>query len=60
MTLVPGTRYDRTTTQLLKDALNRSHEDARSTVLEVGMIEVGDGIDELEWEREEDWQRLFT
>ncbi len=41
MTSVLDTRYDRTTTQLLKDALKRSHEDARSIGLGIGMIEYG-------------------
>jgi len=39
MTSVLETRYDRTTTQLLRDALKRSHEDARSIGLGIGTIE---------------------
>ena len=39
MPSVLDTRYDRTTTQLLRDALKRSHENARSIGLGIGMIE---------------------
>ena len=41
MTSVLDTRYDRTTTQLLRDALKSSHEDARSFGLGRDMIEDG-------------------
>ena len=41
MTSILDTRYDRTTTQLLRDALKRSHEDARSIGLGIGMAEGG-------------------
>ena len=41
MTSILDTRYDRTTTQLLRDALEHSHEDARSIGLGIGMIEDG-------------------
>jgi len=41
MTSILDTRYDRTTTQLLRDALKRSQEDARSIGLGIGMSEGG-------------------
>ena len=41
MASVLDTRYDRTTTQLLRDVLKRSHEDARSFGLGRDMIEDG-------------------
>ena len=41
MASVLDTRYDRTTTQLLRDALKRSHEDAGSIGLGIGVIEDG-------------------
>jgi hypothetical protein len=39
MTSALETRYDRATTQLLRDALKRSHEDARSIGPGIGTIE---------------------
>jgi hypothetical protein len=41
MTSILATRYDRTTTQLLREALKRSHEDARPIGLGLGMSEGG-------------------
>ena len=41
MTSVLDTRYDRTTTQLLRDALKSSHEDARSFGLGRDVFEDG-------------------
>ena len=41
MTSILDTRYGRTRTQLLRDALEHSHEDARSIRLGIGMIEDG-------------------
>jgi len=39
MTSMLETQYDRTTTQLLRDALKRSQEDARSVGLGIGTVE---------------------
>ena len=41
MTSVLDTRYDRITTQLLRDALKSSHEDARYFGLGIDMVESG-------------------
>jgi hypothetical protein len=41
MTSILDTPYDRTTTQLLRDALKRSHEDAGSIGLGIDMMEYG-------------------
>jgi hypothetical protein len=41
MTSILDTQYDRTTTQLLRDALKRSHEDARLVGFGLGRSEDG-------------------
>jgi len=57
MTLLLDTQYDRTTTRLLRDALERSHQDARSTEVGIGTSEDGqsNGADP----QTKDWVRVL-